>query len=48
MLRLRRVKGKLSHYETLDGKYEILKDPQSGNEPDGWGVRIVVDIRERR
>lgn len=35
MLKLRRIKT--SVYETLDGRFTIMKDPTSGSEMMGWG-----------
>lgn len=35
MLRLRRLEA--GRYQTPDGRYTILKDPQSGDELGGWG-----------
>lgn len=37
MLKLKRLGRMQSRYATLDGEYEILKDPLSGGEYGGWG-----------
>lgn len=37
-LPLRRIEGGVSSiYETRDGKWQIVKDPTSGDEHGGWG-----------
>lgn len=46
-LRLRRVRA--GEYQTLDGRFTLLLDPQSGGEPGGWGYRswLVYDARDK-